>query len=115
MCRSEDRIDIDIDKVLNRIDDVLAKNNWILWIMVGMAVAIFIFGSIVIVLGIIHKDWRILTSSTVVTAFLYWPINKLRQIRRDNIKLATVPIIVKGMSAKAAADEIKKMLAGFGR
>jgi len=99
-----------ITEALDRIDQVLEGNKKLVWIVVIMALAIFALGLLLLIIGFNAGDWRILTPSAVVTALLYWPINKILKIRKENIELAVVPALVRTLPPEEAAEEIIKLI-----
>jgi hypothetical protein len=76
-----------------------------------MAVGTFLLGLAIIVTGFWFRNHYITAGATLTQGFLYWPINEILKLRRDNIILQTTPVIVSALDSKAAADEIKKLLA----
>ena len=99
-----------IDDALTRIDRVLNTNRQTVWHVVSMASVIFVLGVSLFVVGIKTGDWKILTPSAVITGLLYWPIDKILRIRKENIELAVVPALVRTLPPEKAAEEIVKLI-----
>lgn len=103
-------IDKQIEEAITRIDQVLDRNIRLVWIVTTMSVVIFGIGASLMILGFQSGDWRILAPSALITALLYWPINKILTIRKENIQLAVVPALIKSLPPEKAAEEIIKLI-----
>lgn len=103
-------IDKQILDALCRIDDVLERNKKIVWVVIIMALAIFVVGLLLLIIGFKSRDWRVLTPSAIITGLLYWPIKTLLKIRKENIEIAVVPALVKTLPPEKAAEEIIKLI-----
>ena len=110
MDTQQNTVNSQIDDAIRRIDDIIKDNRKYVWIVVCMTIGIFMLGCVLIILGFESGDWRVLTPSIIVTAFLYWPINKIIKIRKENISLAVVPSLVKTLPPEKAAEEIVKLI-----
>lgn len=102
--------DQQIEDAIKRIDQVLQKNLQLVWIVIGMSIGIFFLGFVLFVIGFKNADWRILTPSALITGLLYWPINKILTIRKENIQLAVVPALIRTLPPEKAAEEIIKLI-----
>ncbi len=80
------------------------------WIVTWMAAAIFVIGISLLIVGVQAKDFRLVVPSAVLTGFLYWPINKILQIRKENIQLSVVPALIQTLPPEKAAEEIVKLI-----
>lgn len=110
MEHDQELIDKQIADAVDRIDRVLEKNKNLVLTVVIMAVLIFALGMMLLIIGSTSGDWRILTPSAIVTGLLYWPINRVLRIRKENIALAVVPVLVKTLPPEQAAKEIVKLI-----
>jgi hypothetical protein len=99
-----------ISEINARIDAALYENRRAELLVLLMAAGIFLLGFI----GIIAAYWMnnpyLSGGSAVVTAFLYWPIREILKLRRDNIYLKTVPVMISELSRPELANEIRKMI-----
>jgi hypothetical protein len=103
--------EIQLLSVHKRVDTALAHNRRAEKIVILMAVGTFLLGLGIIITGYWSKNLYITVGATVLQGFLYWPINEVLKLRRDNIILQTTPVIVSTLDSAAAADEIRKFLA----
>ena len=103
-------IEDQIQDAIDRIDSVLKRNEQTVWLVVAMSMIIFAIGLILLIIGFNSRDWRVLTPSALMTGLLYWPINKILQIRRENIQLAVVPALIRTLPPEKAAEEIIKLI-----
>lgn len=94
----------------DRIDTVLASNKRAEQIVIGMSVMIFLIGSALIVAGVLNKLPAIYAPAAIIEAFLYWPINKILVIRKENIALAAAPALIATLPPEQAAAEMVKLL-----
>lgn len=101
---------LDIQIINGRVDKALADNRRAEWIIIGLAIAIFILGISILVVGYWQENLYVSGGSLVFDALLYWPIREILKLRRDNIILQTLPAMVTSLSAERAADEIAKFL-----
>jgi hypothetical protein len=103
-------IDDQINEAIQRIDIVLERNIKIFWLVIVMSVFIFAVGTVLMVIGMQSNDWRLLVPSAFITGLLYWPINKIISIRKENIQLAVVPALIRMLPADKAAEQIIKLI-----
>lgn len=82
----------------------------IVWVVLVMAVAIFVLGVCLLLTGLVSRDWRVVAPSAVVTGFLYWPINKILKIRMESMILTTALALVEPLSPEVAADYMLKII-----
>lgn len=105
------RLYMEINKEINdRIDEVIKSNEKYATLIVILSVAIFIIGISTAVYGIIIQNVFVVIPSTIITSLLYWPINKIDQIRKENTALAAVPTLIATLPKEDAAQELSKLL-----
>jgi hypothetical protein len=75
-----------------------------------MAVAIFVLGISLLLIGLISKDWKVAAPSPFITGFMYWPINKVLKIRMESMILTTALTLVEPLPPEAAADYMMKVI-----
>lgn len=93
-----------------RIDEVLKKNRMHEIAIFIMAAAIFLLGLAALVFGIIKNEALIVAPATLINAALYWPIQQIRKIRKENIALAAIPSLIATLPPEEAARELVKLL-----
>lgn len=99
------------NEVNDRIDKVLSKNKFHEVSILVMAIFIFLLGMGTFAYGIYKNSVFIVAPSTLITACLYWPINLINKIRRENITLAAIPSLISTLPPDEAARELIKLLA----
>ncbi len=94
----------------DRIDGVLAQNRRAETIVLCMSIMIFVIG-IGLIAAAMASDLPILYAPAVLLdCFLYWPINKILAIRKENIALAAAPALIATLPPAKAATEMVKLL-----
>lgn len=94
----------------DRIDLVLVSNKRDKAVVVIMAIGIFVLGAAIIISSLIMNQPWFMAPAAVVQGFLYWPINKIVVIRRQNIALAAAPALIASLPPAKAAAEMVKLL-----
>lgn len=94
----------------DRIDAVLTSNKRTELMVIGMSFFIFVIGVALIAIGAVSRQPLIYGPSLIIQAFLYWPINKILKIRKENIALAAAPALIATLPPKQAATEMVKLL-----
>ena len=98
-------------EVNSRIDSVINSNEKHANAIVRMAVCIFILGLIALIYGMVTGNVFIVAPSTLFSAALYWPINEIKKMRKENISLAAIPTLIATLPPDDAARELVKLLA----
>jgi len=99
-----------IEDTLARIDDVLRQNRKIEWIYIVLTTALFCCGIACIICALVTGNYGWSTPSTVTTGLLYWPLKEINRIRKNNISLATAPILIATLPPLEAAKELQNLL-----
>ena len=99
-------------KALYCVNQILERNDKIVWILISMALAIFILGISLLLIGVTAKDWRILAPSGIITGLLYWPINMIHKMRVENMVLLLAIALVpfESLPPEKAAEQIGKVI-----
>src|SRR4051812_7675147 len=101
---------MDLNQINARVDAALRLNRRAETIVITMAVAIFVLGVLTFLLAYVEKNPYAAGGSALVTAFLYWPIREILKLRRDNLVLQVVPVMVAQLGPIDLAKEIKLLL-----
>ena len=100
---------LNIDQINSRVDGALRANRRAEFIVIGMAACIFVVG--IAGLGIAY--WQVNpyfgSASVLLNGFLYWPIREILKVRRDNLILQVLPVMLAQLSPADAAKEIRKL------
>jgi len=99
-----------IEETLGRIDDVLRQNRKIEWTYIVLTIALFACGIACIIFALVTGNYAWSTPSAVTTGFLYWPLKEIKSIRRNNIALATAPVLIATLPPLESAKEIQILL-----
>jgi hypothetical protein len=102
---------MNLDIVNQRVDRALADNQRAGNLVIMMSFAIFSLGMLVIVISYWQKNPYITIGTTLTQGFLYWPIREILRLRKDNVILQTVPVLVSSFEPDDASKEIIKLLA----
>ena len=95
-----------------QIRSALANNRRLEGILIALIVLLFVIASGLTIVGN-FKSWDWTRSAAVIPGLgvtSAWPIRRLAQLRRENIQLETLPVLLPVLSADAAADVVKKLL-----
>lgn len=101
---------MNLPEIHARVDAALQANRRAEMIVISMAVGIFFLGAGSFCLAYFEKNPYVAGGSALVTAFLYWPIREILKLRRDNLVLQVVPVMLAQLSAADVAKELKKTL-----
>ncbi len=93
-----------------RIERALTDHRRYATIVVWLSVAIFLLGVTGIVIGLMQKNAFIVVPATAMGAFLYWPIDKILRIRKDNLLLVVTPSLIAELPPERAAEQIIKLV-----
>ena len=99
-----------IEETLQRIDLVLRENRKIEWTYILLTIILFGCGIACIVCALATGNYLWATPSAVTTGLLYWPLKEIKSIRRNNIALATAPILIATLPPEQAAKEIQLLI-----
>lgn len=99
-----------IEDTLARIDDVLRENRKIEWTYIVLTVVLFACGIACIICALATGKYAWSAPSTVTTGLLYWPLKEVKSIRKNNIALATAPILIATLPPPEAAKELQNLL-----
>lgn len=99
-----------IEDTLARIDDVLRQNRKIEWTYIVLTVALFGCGIACIICALVTGQYAWSAPSAVTTGLLYWPLKEVKSIRKNNIALATAPILIATLPPREAAKELQNLL-----
>jgi len=94
----------------DRIDGVLASNKRNEVFVTVLSAMIFLIGLVLIVVGLAKEQPFIYGTSLIIQGLLYWPINKILTIRKENIALAAAPALISTLPPEQAAAEMVKLL-----
>lgn len=94
----------------DRIDDVLASNRRNEVVVIVLSSMIFVIGLLLIIVGLMDGQPFIYGTSLIIQGLLYWPINKILTIRKENVALAAAPALISTLPPEQAAAEMVKLL-----
>lgn len=108
---SKDTFEVPIDfvQINSRVDGALRSNRRAEYIVIGMAVGIFVSGVSALVVAYWQQNPYIGGGGVILNGFLYWPIREVLKLRRDNLLLQVLPVMLAQLTAGDAAEEIKKL------
>lgn len=94
----------------DRIDDVLTSNKRNEIVVIILSSMIFVIGVVLILVGLAKEQPFIYGASLIIQCLLYWPINKILTIRKENVALAAAPALIATLPPDQAAAEMVKLL-----
>jgi hypothetical protein len=100
-----------LERVHARVDQALADNYRAERVIVGMALALFLVGLLVVLLAYWLKNPYVGSFAVFVQTLLIFPFNEMRKLRRDNLILQIFPALIERLPKDAAIEEIKILLA----
>lgn len=100
---------MDIAPINARVDGALKSNRRAETIVISMAIAIFATGAATLLLAYWARNPYISSGSIISSGFLYWPIHEILKLRKDNLILQVLPVILAQLPPPDAAKEIKKL------
>jgi len=101
---------MDVAVINQRVDKALGDNRRAEFLIVGMAVALFLVGLLAFFLAYKLKNPYVASGSVLAQTFLVFPIKEVKKIRRDNLILQTFPSLILGLPPNKAATEISLLL-----
>lgn len=100
---------MDIIAINNRVDGALRDNRRAEFIVIGMAVGIFLLGAGSLVVAYWLTNPYVGGGAFLFQSLLYWPIREILKVRQDNLVLQTLPVLVAELDAREATIEIRKL------
>lgn len=101
---------MDLNAINARVDQALTDNRRAERLMIGMALALFCVGLLVLLVGYCMKNPYVAGGSSVAQVFIALPINEVRKLRRDNLILRIFPSIIRNLPPANSMVEIVKLL-----
>jgi hypothetical protein len=99
-----------IDELVSRVDEVLARNKRTEWLLISCTALLFAVGIAAVVAALVSGRYIWSIPSVVTTFFLKWPLQHIQAIRRGNIALAMAPLLIRELPSAQAAKEIQKLI-----
>lgn len=102
---------MNLDAINARVDAAIGSNRRAERIIMAMAVGIFLLGVSIAVAAYWLKNFYVTGGTFLCQSFLYWPIREIRRLRKDNLVLQTLPVLLAELPPKEAVIEIRKLAA----
>jgi hypothetical protein len=99
-----------IKEILLRIDTIIRQNKRTEILFIILTTILFLSGIACFVMALITKEYAWSSPSVVTTSLLYWPLNKIKEMRQKNIAIAVAPMLITTLPKKIAATEIQNLL-----
>jgi hypothetical protein len=100
---------MDINQINARVDGALQANRRAEYIVIGMAGCIFLLGVVGLGIAYWQQNPYVAGGNLLLNGFLYWPIREILKVRRDNLILQVLPVMLDELSQEDAAKEIRKL------
>jgi len=102
---------VNLDVINNRVDAALKTNHRAELIVISMACAIFLLGLGTLLLAYWHRNSYIGGGTFLFQSFLYLPIREILKLRKDNIVLQALPVLLAELPPRETVLEIRKLAA----
>ena len=89
---------------------MLDNNKRIEWTFIILTAVLFFTGIVCFITALLSGEFAWSTPALVTTGLLYWPLKEIKDIRKNNIALATAPMLITQLPTDQAAIEIQKLL-----
>ncbi len=99
---------MDIIQINSRVDAALRDNRRAEYTVIGMAIGIFVAGTMVLFLAYWQQNPYVGGGGILLNGLLYWPIRGILKLRHDNILYQVLPVMLAELSPEDAAKEIQK-------
>lgn len=96
--------------ILLRIDTVIRRNRRAETLFIILTTILFMSGITCFVMALITGKYVWSSPSLLTTSLLYWPLNKIKELRQKNIAIAVAPMLITTLPKKMAAIEIQNLL-----
>ena len=100
---------MNLDLINKRVDEALTSNHRAEIIVISMALGIFLLGVGILLLAYRYQNPYVGGGTFLLQSFLYWPIHEILKLRKDNLVLQALPVLVAELPTKEAALEIRKL------
>jgi hypothetical protein len=100
---------VDIEQINGRVDGALVSNRRAENIVTGMSIAIFLSGLGTFFIAYWQENPYLGGGGVALDGLLFWPIREILKLRKDNLLLQVLPVMLAALSEKDAAQEIKKL------
>jgi len=93
-----------------RVDKALFDNRRSEWLIVSMATMIFLSGMALLTVGYSQQNAYVTGGAALLEGFLYWPVREVLRLRRENLMLQTLPVLVAELPREEATKIIREAL-----
>lgn len=100
---------MNLDAINSRVDAALRTNRRAEFIVIAMALCIFMLGAGTLLVAYWFTNPYVGGGTFLLQSFLYWPIREILKLRKDNLVLQTLPVLVAELPPKEAILEIRKL------
>lgn len=100
-----------VERLHARVDHALNQNHRKERLIVGMALALFVVGLLLVLLAYRLRNPYVVGAALILQTFLIFPFKAIEKLRRDNLLLRIFPDLIEGLPKDAAVKEIKMLLA----
>lgn len=98
------------EDILDRVDKVIRDNKIVEWIYIILALILFMCGITALIKAMTSSNYLWSLPPIITTFLLKFPFEKIMDIRKQNIALAIVPILVTQLSKEEATKELQKLI-----
>jgi hypothetical protein len=102
---------MNLEAINGRVDAALRDNRRAEFIVIAMALGVFGLGAGIVLVAYWFKNPYVGGGTFLCQSFLYWPIREILRLRKDNLVLQTVPVLLAELPQKEATLEIRQLAA----
>lgn len=103
----------DLEKTLNLLGETIRANRFYEYVLIGLIITLFASGIACFWVAMLSGNIVLAAPPLLTTAILQWPILRLQGMRKDNMLVQTIPILVQILPPHDAAEEIRALIAYF--
>lgn len=101
---------MDVEIINARVERALEANKRAEYLLICFVSALFVLGALTTIVAYLIKNPFLFIGSLVIDSFLLWPILEIRQLRRENVILQTLPALICPLPPSDAARQIVESL-----
>ena len=100
---------MEIGQINSRVDGALRYNRRVEYIVIAMAIGIFLAGAAVLFLAYWQQNPYVGGGGILLNGLLYWPIQEILKLRRENLVIQVLPVMLVELSDEDRAKEVSKL------
>ena len=99
-----------IREVAVYINDTIRRNRRGERLIIALLVAQFLAGLALLLVGAVLERWFLIVPGGLLSALLFWPVNKLTSLRANNLRLQLLPELLRLAEEEEAQQLAAKLI-----